>query len=106
MGSFTADVAVLAATAPTAATAATSASSVPFFLSVIPPSLAFDVVPPMRVPSPGRLLRLHEPVQRRVQRHRDIVLGRLANEGTGDEVDLGVSVCFDVFEHRGIVRSP
>src|SRR6185437_16762040 len=32
---------------------------------------------------------LHEPVHGGVQRHRDSVLGRLADKGAGDEVDLG-----------------
>ena len=51
----------------------------------------------------ARLPRLDEPVHRRVQRHRHVVLRRLPDERAGDEVDLGRPAGADVLEHRGHV---
>ena len=41
-----------------------------------------------------------------MQRNADVVTLGLADERPRDELDLRLSVCFDVLEHRRIVRRP
>src|SRR6187397_409505 len=84
-------VAVAATTTATAAIAASDTSSAASFLLVITPSwvcVTVWVLCARRPGSPGRLLCLHEPVERRVQRTVDPVTIRLAHERAGDQVDL------------------
>src|SRR5262245_50394594 len=95
---------VPATRATTVMAAARSATKPRFILRSITPSSECVTHLTMTGSAPRFLLRLHEPVERRVQWHCDPVALRLADERAGDQVDLGRPVCFDVFEHRRIVR--
>src|SRR5687767_10585090 len=99
LGAAGADAAVIATTAVSVAIAA---ASTPVVLLVITPPGAWV----WTFSSPRFLSRLDEAVQRRVQRHRDAMSLRLADERAGDEVDLSRPVCFDVLQHRRIVSRP
>src|SRR3954453_15415709 len=101
--------AVAATTTASTAIAASGRNNAASFLLVITPSwVCVTVWVPVsygrRPGSPGCLLCLDEPVERGVQRNVDPVTFRLAHERAGDQVDLRRPMCFDVFEHRRIVR--
>src|SRR5438445_5550234 len=97
-------VAELAASAATAPITTRSASSAPVVLRVITPSSCAELVcSSFEWCSPGRLLRLDEPIHRGVQGDGHAVLLRLADERSRDQVDLGRSVVLEVLEHGRVV---
>src|SRR6476659_6950545 len=93
-----------ATSATTVMAAASSATKPRLILRSITPSSERVTRLTMTGSVPRILLRLDESVERRVQWHCDPVALCLADERAGDQVDLGRPVCFDVFEHRRIVR--
>src|SRR2546427_12703059 len=99
-------VAELAASAAPAPIPTRSASSAPVVLRVITPSSCAELVcSSFEWCSPGRLLRLDEPVHRGVQGDGHAVLLRLADERAGDQVDLGRPLRLEILEHGRVMRA-
>src|SRR5581483_2869028 len=72
-------------------------------MCVIPPSWSSRLQVRAELVSPGRLLRLDEPVHGGVQRNGNAQPSGLTDERPGDQVDLRPPACFDVLQHRRIV---